>query len=74
MAIDEPGAFLHQPLEAAVAVEFLPPLEVVAAHLVENDEHNELRPRFRFAGVDDDFDGPEEKGKPHGQERQQRDD
>src|SRR5260370_38656168 len=42
MAIGEPGAVLLQTVEAAGAEERLPFADVIAAHLIEDDEDDEL--------------------------------
>src|SRR5260221_12734247 len=42
MAIGEPSALGFEPMEALGDVEILPALEIVAAHLIEDDENGEL--------------------------------
>jgi hypothetical protein len=44
MAILEPGAVREQPPEAALAEQILPAAQIIAAHLIEDEENDEPGP------------------------------
>ena len=50
-AADEPGAIARQPLEAGGEVGAVP-IQVVAAHLIDHEQDDELRRRCRGLGLD----------------------
>ncbi len=61
MAVREKGPVAYQPLEPAFSVERRPALEIVTAHLVEHDEHDQLRRSRGFAGIDFHLDRPQQE-------------
>jgi hypothetical protein len=50
LAVLEPGAVLFQPVKPALAEERVPARQVIAAELIEEDEHGQARPRHFFLG------------------------